>query len=74
MHGWYSYSNSTIVADWLADSSDRWTVPLGGGVGKIVRFGKLPANFQTQLFRNIEKPQYGPDWTWRLQAQLMFPK
>jgi hypothetical protein len=38
------------------------TVPLGGGVGKIVRFGKLPVNFQTQLFRNIEKPEFGPDW------------
>jgi hypothetical protein len=49
-------------------------VPLGGGVGKIVRFGKLPVNLQTQLFRNVEKPEYGPNWTWRLQAQLMFPK
>ena len=49
-------------------------VPLGGGVGKIVRFGKLPVNFQTQAFYNVEKPQNGADCTLRLQAQLMFPK
>jgi hypothetical protein len=63
-----------ITADWKANSDDRWTVPLGGGVGKIVRFGKLPVNFQTQAFYNVEKPQNGADWTLRLQAQLMFPK
>ena len=66
--------DAIITADWKADSNERWTVPLGGGVGKIVRFGKLPVNFQTQLFRNVEKPEFGPNWTWRLQAQLMFPK
>ena len=63
-----------ITADWKANSDDRWTVPLGGGVGKIVRFGKLPVNFQAQAFYNVEKPQNGADCTLRLQAQLMFPK
>jgi len=72
--GLYLTSAPIITADWKADSDERWTVPLGGGVGKIVRFGKLPVNFQTQVFRNIEKPEYGPNWTWRLQAQLLFPK
>jgi hypothetical protein len=42
-------------------------------VGKIVRFGKLPMDLQTQVFRNVEKPEFGPNWTWRLLAQLMFP-
>jgi hypothetical protein len=42
-------------------------VPPGGGVGKIERFGKLPVNFQTPVFR-VEKPEFGPNWTWRLQA------
>lgn len=72
--GLYLTSAPIVTADWKADSGDRWTVPLGGGVGKIVRFGKLPVNFQTQAFYNVEKPHFGADWTWRLQAQLMFPK
>jgi hypothetical protein len=72
--GLYLTTSPVVTADWEADSDDRWTVPLGGGVGKIVRFGRLPVNFQTQAFYNVEKPQLGADWTWRLQAQLMFPK
>jgi hypothetical protein len=72
--GLYLTTSPFITADWKADSGDVWTVPLGGGVGKIVRFGKLPVNFQTQAFYNVEKPEFGPDWTWRLQAQLLFPK
>jgi hypothetical protein len=72
--GLYLTAAPIITANWKADSGDRWTVPLGGGIGKIVRFGKLPVNFQTQVFRNVEKPEFGPNWTWRLQAQLMFPK
>ena len=72
--GTYLTAAPIITADWEANSNDRWTVPLGGGVGKIVRFGKLPVNFQTQAFYNVEKPQNGADWTLRLQAQLMFPK
>lgn len=72
--GLYVSTAPIITADWKANSDDRWTVPLGGGVGKIVRFGKLPVNFQTQAFYNVEKPQNGADWTLRLQAQLMFPK
>ena len=28
-----------ITADWKADSGQRWTVPLGLGIGQITRFG-----------------------------------
>ena len=33
-----------ITANWKAESSQRWTVPLGAGVGKIFHFGPLPVN------------------------------
>jgi hypothetical protein len=72
--GLYLTSAPIITADWEADSNERWNVPVGGGVGKIVRFGRLPVNFQTQAFYNVEKPRFGADWTLRLQAQLLFPK
>jgi hypothetical protein len=55
--------------NWKADSGDRWIVPLGGDIGKIVSFGKLPVNFQMQVFGNVEKPEFCPNWTWRLLAQ-----
>ncbi len=44
--GTYITSAPIITADWKADSGQRWTVPLGVGVGKIFHFGKLPVNTQ----------------------------
>jgi hypothetical protein len=49
-------------------------VPVGGGVGKIVHFGKLPVNMYTQFFRNVERPDGTTHWSARFQAQLLFPK
>ncbi|MFZ0133489.1 MAG: hypothetical protein WAK95_13200 [Desulfobacterales bacterium] len=71
--GFYLTSGPIITADWKADSVDRWTVPLGGGVGKIVRFGRLPVNLQLQAFYNVETPDDGADWQLRFQVQFLFP-
>jgi hypothetical protein len=49
-------------------------VLLDGGPGKIVRYGILPANLQTRELYNIERPEFGSNWTSHLQAQLMFPE
>ena len=72
--GIYLSSSPIITANWKADSGDRWTVPLGGGAGKIVHFGRLPVNFQLQAYYNVAKPDNGADWQLRLQFQFLFPK
>ena len=72
--GFYLTSAPIITADWKADSGDRWTVPLGGGAGKIVRIGRLPVNFQLQAFYNVATPDNGADWQLRFQFQFLFPK
>jgi hypothetical protein len=73
--GWYLTSSPIITADWNArESKDTWTVPVGGGVGRLFRLDKLPINASIQAFDNIETPQYGADWTLRLQVQFLFPK
>ena len=73
--GWYLTTSPIITANWAADSSrDVWTVPIGGGFGKIIHAGKLPINLSAQAFYNIATPQYGADWSIRLQCQLLFPK
>ena len=72
--GWYLSSAPIITADWEADSGNQWTVPFGGGVGKIFKIGKQPLNAQVQAFYNVETPDNGPDWSMRLQLQFLFPK
>ena len=73
--GWYVNSAPIITADWTAGSGDQWIVPLGAGGGKLVLLGgKLPLNLQTQIYYNIVRPDFGPEWQWRLQAQILLPK
>jgi hypothetical protein len=73
-HGWYLTSSPIITANWEVIPNQRWVVPVGGGVGKIVHFGKLPVNMYTQFFRNVERPDGTTHWSARFQAQLLFPK
>jgi hypothetical protein len=73
-HGWYLTSSPIITANWEVSPNQRWVVPVGGGVGKIVHFGKLPVNMYTQFFRNVERPDGTTHWSARFQAQLLFPK
>lgn len=71
--GWYVTSSPVITANWEAD--DEWTVPIGGGFGRIFRIGEQPTNAQIQAFYNVEKPDdIGPDWSIRMQLQFLFPK
>ena len=73
--GWYLVSAPVITANWEQDDSDdRWVVPVGGGVGKLFRWGKQPINAQLSYYHNAETPDLGPDGSVRLQVQFLFPK
>jgi hypothetical protein len=75
--GWYVSASPVITANWEADGNDNvWTVPVGGGFGRLIRIDRLPVNFQAQAFYNAVKPDDDPtgDWTLRLQVQFLFPK
>ncbi|MEM7024823.1 MAG: neuromedin U [Pseudomonadota bacterium] len=72
--GWYLTSTPTIAADWEARRSDRWTVPFGGGVGKLVKIGGVPIDIKAQTFWNAEKPDGAATWAAQLQFKLLFPK
>lgn len=71
--GWYTTSSPIVTADW-SRADDAWLVPVGGGFGKVHRFGKLPVNLSVQAFYNAEKPQFAGDWSTRFQLQLLFPR
>ena len=73
-NGLYLTSAPIMTANWEADSDNRWTIPVGGGVGKIFKIGKQPVNGQVSAYYNAEKPKFGADWQLRLQLQFLFPK
>jgi hypothetical protein len=72
--GLYFTSAPVLTVNWKADSGQQWTVPLGGGIGKIFHFGKLPVNTQLSAYYNVAKPDFGANWQIRAQVQFMFPK
>ena len=69
-HGWYLTSSPIVTADWKAGTGDKWTVPFGGGVGKVFRLGKLPLNGQLAAYWNAVSPNDLPAPSWQLRAQL----
>ena len=70
----YLTTSPLITANWENSSDDTWTVPFGGGIGKLWRIGGLPINTQAQAFYNVEKPPGAAEWQLRLQVQMLFPK
>jgi hypothetical protein len=72
--GWYLTTSPIITADWKAAGSDQWTVPLGGGFGKIFRAGGLHFNSNLAAYYNVVRPEIGPNWTLRLQLVLLLPE
>ncbi len=72
---WYLTAAPVITADWEAvGKGNKWTVPVGGGFGKIFRIGKLPFNGSIAAFSNVVRPDGGADWTLRIQLALLLPK
>ncbi|MBT8333968.1 MAG: neuromedin U [Desulfobacterales bacterium] len=73
-NGWYLTSAPIITANWEADSDNTWTVPFGGGIGKIFNIGSQPINAQVSGYYNAVTSDFGADWQLRLQLQFLFPK
>ena len=48
------------------DGSQRWTVPLGGGIGRFLHLGKLPVNTRLGAYHNVVRPDIGAEWQLRL--------
>jgi hypothetical protein len=70
--GWSLYSNATISSDWTKQQSERWTVPVGGGVGKLFIVDKLPISVSLQGFYNVVTPTDGPNWSMNFQLAFLF--
>ena len=72
--GFYLTSAPILTVNWKGESGQQWTVPLGGGIGKIFHLGKLPVNTQLSAYYNVARPDDAANWQIRAQVQFMFPK
>lgn len=73
-NGWFLITDMVLTANWKATSGNQWTIPVGGGVGRIFKIGKQAINSKLEYYYNIEKPTGAPDHTIAFTFQFLFPK
>ena len=63
-----------ILIDWKADQSQRFTVPVGLGIGKMVKFGPLPVKFTLEGDYMVVNPDdFGQRYGIRFQIIPVLP-
>ncbi len=72
--GWYLTMSPILTANWRASSGNVWTVPFGGGVGRIMKLGFQPVNISATFYGNAVYPAGTSPWSMRLQIAFLFPK
>jgi hypothetical protein len=84
--GWNINSGPIITADWHSQASGDaangndttaggvWTIPFGGGVGRVMRMGMQPVNISANFYGNAVHPPGASSWGMRLQIALLFPQ
>jgi hypothetical protein len=68
--GWSVGSSPNITTNWT-NSGGKWTVPLGGGFGKVIRLGEQPIQLDLDAYYNAIRPKAANDM-WPLQFTLTF--
>jgi len=74
--GWYLTTAPILTANWKtpAPSGSVWTVPVGGGVGRIMKLGFQPVSISVTAYGNAVHVPGASSWTTRAQFSLLFPK
>jgi hypothetical protein len=72
--GWNVFYSGNILADFTAPAGDVWTVPIGLGLGKVVKFGRLPVKFTLAVQYMPVHPGTGQEWNVQVQITPVLPK
>ena len=73
--GWFLISAPLITANWQVKPKERWTIPVGGGVGRICIIGKHGLDLSLQSYYNVVAPKtLGPNWSIRFVLNFLFPE
>ena len=72
--GYFITWQPTLTANWEASNGNTWTVPYGGGLGRIMKLGNQPVSLTAQFYGNAVHPAGTPSWSMRLQIAFLFPK
>jgi hypothetical protein len=71
--GWYAVTSPIMTADWRASNDERWTVPLGAGVGRVMKVADQSVNVALHAYYNVEHPDLGEEYSVRIEFTLLYP-
>jgi hypothetical protein len=72
--GWALSTAPSITANWDADRSQRWTVPVGGGISRTLIFNRQPMTLGFQYYYNPIRPDNASSSTVRFNIALIYPQ
>ena len=73
--GWSFGYSGNILANWNAPPHDVWTVPVGLGLGKVVKFGRLPVKIQLAVqYMPVHPRISGQEWNVQVSITPVLPK
>lgn len=73
-NAWQVGMNPTITYNNETRSDDKWNVPVGFGVAKTIKWGKMPIKFQFSVEKSIvREDDFGKDWNIRFNIIPVIP-
>jgi hypothetical protein len=73
-HGYYLTTAPINTFDWKAPEGSKSVIPLGGGFGRIMKFGPQHVNVYVQGYGNADHPPGTSSWTLRMEVAFLYPK
>lgn len=71
--GWYVATVPVITANWNASAGNKWTLPIGGGFGRVFKIGEQHVNMSLRGYWNAVRPDGAPSWQIQAWLILLFP-
>ena len=71
---WQVGMGPNITINWKASGGNAYTVPIGFGVGKLIKFRKLPVKFALEAQYSVVRPDdLGTQWNIRFTVTPVIP-
>jgi len=75
LEGWSVGYSGNILANWKANGGDVWTIPVGLGVGKVVKVGRLPVKINLAgQWMAVHPDDFGQKWNIQVSISPVIPK
>ncbi|MDH3901735.1 MAG: hypothetical protein OES90_00785 [Xanthomonadales bacterium] len=72
--GWQLISNPVITYDWEGDSGNKLNLPIGGGIAKTFKIGRLPMRLTAEAqYFVANTDRFSTDWLYEFGLSIVWP-